>query len=448
MAVETIAGQIRKLKVFQPQTRRNVMNNKYKVLKGARLIDGVSNDPVENAVLVIKGEKIEAVGKADTVSIPQGAEVIDTTGKTIMPGLIDAHVHFAGLKSMGQLSWFMDDPLVHGMRGVIDAWKTIDAGFTTVRDAGGVFALHLKTVINEGGCVGPRIVAAGRLITQTGGHGDHIHSLPVDFVVPRIGVARIADGVAEVRKAAREQIREGADFLKIMTTGGVMSERDVSTSSQYSIDEIRAFVEEAENVGVRTSSHAQGTIGIKNALIGGVKVIEHGTFLDDDCIDLMVTNNHYLVPTLAIVEAIVLHGAEAGVLSSSINKAKIAQKAVLESFKRAYKAGVLCGLGTDYLSDPMSPLGANAVELELYVKKAGLSPMETIICATKNNAEILDMIDKIGTLEPGKLADVIIVDGDPLKDITVLSDRKNIIKVYKGGTEVPRLEATFLRSGV
>lgn len=424
------------------------MMNKYRVLKGARLIDGTGNDPIEDAVLVIKSEAIEAVGKADTVNIPQGAEVIDTTGKTIMPGLIDAHVHFAGLKSMGQLSWFMDDPLVHGMRGVIDAWKIIDAGFTTVRDAGGVFALHLKTVINENGCVGPRIVAAGRVITQTGGHGDSIHSLPVDFVTPRMGLGRIADGVAEVRKAAREQIREGADFLKIMTTGGVMSERDVSASSQYSIEEIRAFVEEAENVGVRTSSHAQGTRGIKNALIGGVKVIEHGTYLDDECLELMVKNNHYLVPTLAIVEAIVVHGAKAGVFPHSIHKAEIAQEAVLKSFKRAYKADVLCGLGTDYLSDPMSPLGANAVELEMYVKKAGLTPMETIVCATKNNAEILDMTDKIGTLEPGKLADVIVVEGDPLQDITVLRDRKKILKVYKGGAEVPRLEATYLRSGV
>ena len=428
--------------------RREVMMHKYRVLKGARLIDGTGNDPIENAVLVIKGEAIEAVGKADTVSIPQGAEVIDTTGKTIMPGLIDAHVHFAGLKSMGQLSWFMDDPLVHGMRGVIDAWKIIDAGFTTVRDAGSIFALHLKTVINESGCVGPRIVAAGRVITQTGGHGDSIHSLPVDFVTPRMGLARIADGVAEVRKAAREQIREGADFLKIMTTGGVMSERDVSASSQYSIEEIRAFVEEAENVGVRTSSHAQGTRGIKNALIGGVKVIEHGTYLDDECLELMVKNNHYLVPTLAIVEAIVVHGAKVGVFPHSIHKAEIAQEAVLESFKRAYKADVLCGLGTDYLSDPMSPLGANAVELEMYVKRAGLTPMETIVCATKNNAEILDMTDKIGTLEPGKLADFIVVEGDPLQDITVLRDRKKILKVYKGGAEVPRLEATYLRSGV
>jgi imidazolonepropionase-like amidohydrolase len=421
------------------------MSNKIKVLKGARLIDGTGKDPINNSVLVIKGEVIESVGQAGTVTYPRDAEIIDASGKTAMPGLIDAHLHLFGLKSMSQLTWVMDDPLVHAIRGVTDVWKIIDAGFTTVRDLGSVYALHLKTVVNEGGCIGPRIVAAGRCITQTGGHADIIHSLPIEFVTPRCGSARIADGVAEVRKAAREQLRDGADFLKIMTTGGVMSERDASTSCQYSLEEIRAFVEEAANVGVRTSSHAQGTRGIKNALVGGVKVIEHGFWLDDECIDLMVKNNHYLVPTLAIVDTIVVNGAKIGVLPHSIQKAKFAQEAHLASFKKAYKAGVFCGLGTDYLTDPMSPMGENAVELEMYVKRAGLTPMQTIVCATKNNAEVLDMSDKIGTLEAGKLADVIVVDGDPLVDIAVLRNRKNILKIYKGGNEVPRLEATNLR---
>jgi imidazolonepropionase-like amidohydrolase len=421
------------------------MAEDYLVLRGGKIIDGNGGNPVDNGTLVIKGEKIEAVGNTGAVSYPKNAKVIDVNGKTVMPGLIDAHIHLGGLKSMSQLTWFMDDPLVHAMRGVIDVWKLIDAGFTTVRDLGSVYALHLKTVISEGGCIGPRIVAAGRAITQTGGHADVIHSLPIEFVTPRMGIGRIADGVAEVRKAAREQLRDGADFLKIMTTGGVMSERDVSTSCQYSLEEIRAFVEEAANVGVKTSSHSHATPGIKNALIGGVKVIEHGLWLDDECIDLMVKNNHYLVPTLAIVEAIIVNGPKVGVLPHSIHKAKFAQEAHLASFKKAYKAGVFCGLGTDYLTDPMSPMGENAVELEMYVKRAGLTPMQTIVCATKNNAEVLDMSDRIGTLEAGKLADVIVVDGDPLVDITVLRNRKNILKIYKGGNEVPRLEATNLR---
>ena len=422
------------------------MADEYKVISGGRLIDGTGKNPIMDSVLVIKGERIEVVGSAESVSFPSDAEVIDASSKTVMPGLIDAHIHLMGSRSLSQLSWYIDDPMVRGMRGVIDCWKLIDAGFTTVRDCGGVYALHLRAVIDEGGCIGPRILAAGRAITQTGGHGDILHSLPIESAV-RMGLGRVADGVDEVRKAAREQIRAGADFLKIMTTGGVMSERDVSASCQFCIDEIKAFVAEAENVGFRTSTHAQGTRGIKNALTGGVKVIEHGFYLDDECLELMVKGNHYLVPTLAIVDAIVVHGPKVGVLPHSIHKAKIAQERHLESFKRGYKAGVVCGLGTDYLTDPMTPMGANAIELEMYVNRAGLTPMETIVCATKNNAEILDMGDQIGTLEPGKLADIIVVEGDPVQNIAVLADRKNILRIYKGGQEVPRLNATYLRGG-
>jgi imidazolonepropionase-like amidohydrolase len=160
----------------------------------------------------------------------------------------------------------------------------------------------------------------------------------------------------------------------------------------------------------------------------------------------MIKNSHYLVPTLSIVQAIIEHGPKVGVLPRSIHKAEIAQGMHLESFKRAFKAGVICGLGTDYLTDPMSPMGKNAVELEMYVNRAGLTPMETIVCATKNNAEVLDMSDKIGTLEPGKLADLIVVDGDPLQDISILQDLQNILMVYKGGKEMPRLNAPDLRS--
>ena len=421
------------------------MSDKFKVFKHARLIDGTGRQPIEDSVLVVNGEHIEDVGLSGSVGYPSDAEVVDIAGKTVMPGLIDAHIHLMGAKSMGQLSWYMDDPMVHGMRGVIDCWKIIDAGFTTVRDCGGLYALHLKKVVNEGACIGPRILAAGRAITQTGGHADVLHSLPVESA-ERMGLGRVADGVPEVRKAAREQIRAGADFLKTMTTGGVMSERDVSASCQFSIEEIKAFVEEADNVGFRTSTHAQGTRGIKNALVAGVKVIEHGFYLDDECLDIMIQNGHYLVPTLSIVQAIIEHGPKAGVLPHSIHKAKIAQEMHLESFKRAFKAGVICGLGTDYLTDPGSPMGENAVELEMYVNRAGLTPMETIVCATKNNAEVLDMTDQIGTLEPGKLADLIVVDGDPLQDISILRDRQNILMVYKGGREVPRLSAPDLRS--
>jgi imidazolonepropionase-like amidohydrolase len=413
------------------------MKEQIVALKGGRLIDGNGGTPVENAIVVIKGDRIATVGKAEAVSIPPEAEVIDVTGKTVMPGLIDAHLHFLGIKSMNQVTWIIDPPHLRGMRAVMDAWRVVDAGFTTVRDCGGMLAIFLKQAIEEGSIVGPRIMAAGLAISQTAGHADW-HFVPQEWG-ERLMLGRVADGVAEVRKAAREQLREGADFLKIMTTGGVMSEKDKPTASQFSLEEIRAFVQEARNAGVKTATHAQGTQGIKNALLAGIDSIEHGFYLDDECIEMMLQQGTYLVPTFAIAEAIVTKGPEVGVLEASLEKARNVQKVQVKAFRRAFLAGVKCGLGTDYLSDPMSPMGENAVELAMYVKKVGLSPMEAIVCATRNNADLLGLADQLGTLEVGKLADLIVVDGDPLQDITVLCIRANISQVFKGGTPIPRL---------
>ena len=408
-------------------------------LSGGKLIDGNGGAPVENTVVVIRGKRIEAVGRVETVRVPQGAEVIDVTGKTVMPGLIDAHLHLLGIRSMSQVTWLIDPPHLRGMRAVMDAWRLVDAGFTTVRDCGGMLAIYLKGAVEEGSIIGPRIVAAGLAVSQTAGHADW-HFVPREWN-ERLMLGRLADGVAEVRKAAREQLREGADFLKIMTTGGVMSEKDEPTASQFSMEEIRAFVEEAHNAGVKTATHAQGTQGIKNALLADIDSVEHGFYLDDECIELMLKQGSFLVPTLAIVESIVTRGGEAGVMEASIKKARTIQQVQVQAFKKAYQAGVKCGLGTDYLSDPMSPMGENAVELEMYVKKAGFSPMEAILCATRNNAELLGLQDDLGTLEAGKQADLIVVDGDPLQDIAVLRDKTNIIRVFKGGAQVPRLNA-------
>jgi imidazolonepropionase-like amidohydrolase len=408
-------------------------------LTGGKIIDGSGAPPQQNGAVLVRGERIEAVGPAGAVGIPPQAEVIDATGQTVMPGLIDGHLHLLGIKSMNQVTWIVDPPHLRGMRAVMDTWRLIDAGFTTVRDCGGLLALYLKQAIAEGSVIGPRIVAAGMALSQTAGHADW-HFVPKEWG-ERALLGRVADGVAEVRRAAREQLREGADFLKIMTTGGVMSEKDAPTASQYSMEEIRAFVEEARNAGVRTATHAQGTQGIKNALLAGVDSIEHGFYLDDECIELMLAQGAFLVPTFAVLQAILTKGPEAGVMESSLKKARQVQQVQTQAFRRAYDAGVKCGLGTDYLSDPTSPMGGNAIELQMYVEKADLSPLEAIVCATRNNAELLGLADDLGTLEPGKLADLILVDGDPLEDIAVLRDRARIARVFKGGTPVPRLNA-------
>ena len=406
-------------------------------LKGGRVIDGTGADPVDDSLVLIAGRKIQAVGPAGQLSLPLGAKVIDVSGKTVMPGLIDAHLHLLGIKSMNQVTWIIDDPHVRVIRAAAGARRCLDAGFTTVRDAGGALALYVKRAIQEGAILGPRIVASGRVISQTAGHGDW-HFVPVEWN-ERLQLGRLADGVSEVRKAAREQLREGADMLKIFTTGGVMSEKDKPTSCQYSMDEIYAFVEEAHNAGVRTGTHAQGTQGIKNAVLAGVDNVDHGIYLDDEVIELMLEKGTTLVPTLAIVDAIVTHGREMGVMETSVRKAESVQAVHIESFSKAFAAGVVCGLGTDYLSDPASPMGDNAIELEIYVHKVGLSPMEAIVCATRNNAAVLGLQEQIGTLEAGKQADLIVVNGDPLADIAVLRDRRKIEAVYLGGQPVTRL---------
>ena len=406
-------------------------------LVGGRLIDGTGGEPVADAIVLIAGDEIKQAGPAAQVPVPAGAMVIDVRGKTVLPGLIDGHLHLLGIKSMNQVTWLVDEPHVRAIRAAKDAWRCLDAGYTTIRDAGGMLAIYAKAAIEEGGVPGPRIIASGLALSQTAGHADW-HFVPVEWN-ERVQLGRLADGVSEVRKAAREQLREGADMLNIMTTGGVMSEKDQPTSCQYSMEEIRAFVEEARNAGVRSGSHAQGTRGIKNAVLAGVDNIEHGMYLDDEVIDLMLERGTTLVPTLAIVDSIVKNGRKAGVLEGSVRKAENVQAAHIASFKKAYAAGVICGCGTDYLSDPLSPMGANADEILIYVDKVGLSPMEAIVCATRNNAIVLGLQDQIGTLEPGKQADLIVVDGDPLADISVLRQCEKILTVYKGGKVMPRM---------
>ena len=218
-----------------------------------------------------------------------------------------------------------------------------------------------------------------------------------------------------------------------------MSEKDLPTSSQYTIEEIKAIVDEARHVGIKTASHAQGTLGIKNALYAGVDTVEHGFYLDDEAVELMVKQNTFFTPTLAIVEAIVTKGARAGVPEVSLNKAHSVQEAQRRSFEKACKAGVKIACGTDYLSDPfLGPMGENAIELELMVK-AGRPAMDVIVSATKINAEALGLENSLGTLERGKWADLIVVRGDPSKNISVLRNRANIDSVFKGGVKMPRL---------
>jgi imidazolonepropionase-like amidohydrolase len=407
------------------------MSEKYLVLKG-KIIDGTGKDPVSDSVIVINGNKIEEIGLSSNVKVPGDAKIVEVgEDSTIMPGLIDAHLHLMGSTGLNSVFWTLESEIVKAMRVTTGLKPLIEAGFTTVRDAGGL-GLYLNRVIKEGLLrPTPRIFSANKVLSQTAGHGD-VHTLPLDFV-EKYGFGRICDGADDCRKAAREQFREGADFIKICSTGGVLSERDKSEWSQFTMEELGAIVEEARRVDSYVASHAQGAEGINNALKAGVKTIEHGIYMDEEGFDLMLEKDAVVVPTFSIVERLVTKGKEHNVPEYGIVKSNIAHQAHLETIRKAKKAGVKIALGTDFVNVPLLPFGENSLELEIFVNKIGFSPMEAIVAGTKIGGEALQMGDKIGTLEKGKLADLIVVKGDPSEDISCLRNVNNILTVIKDG---------------
>lgn len=398
-------------------------------LKGGKLIDG-NGGIVENSGVLIQDDKIVMVGKANSIEYPSDTEVVDVQGQTVMPGLIDAHVHLVGVKNLNLAASAFEPKEVQMGRALNDLKKLTDCGFTSVRDVGSPIAVHIKQLIKEGEYKGPNIRTSNKVLSQTGGHGD-FHMLPIQLVNGNIG--RLCDGVDEVRKAAREQFREGADFIKICSSGGVLSEKDDPRSPQFTIDEISAIVYEAEAVGSYVASHAQSTLGIKNALKAGVKTIEHGILIDDEGIEMMLKYDAILVPTLSIVKRIVEVGHQYGVPEFGLRKAKHYYDLHIENMKKAFQAGVKIALGTDFCGcDPVEH-GENGLELELLVNDIGFSPMEAIIAGTKVAAESMALGDLVGTITVGKQADILVVDGDPLKNISVLTNTDNIKKVYVAG---------------
>ncbi len=399
-----------------------------KIAVMGRIIDGTGKAPFEGVVL-IDGKKIEKVGLTNEVTIPPKAKTIEVKDGTILPGLIDCHVHLMGERTLDFMKSAFEPSELKAVRAAEDCSKLLEAGFTSVRDVGGL-GIYLKRAVEEGEIRGPRILSAFKILSQTAGHGD-MHSLPLDIAV-RVGFSRLCDGADDCRKAAREQFREGADFIKICTTGGVLSERDLPTSAQFTMDEIRAIVEEAQRVGSFVAAHAEGTQGIKNAIRGGVKTIEHGDFIDDEGIKLMLENGNILVPTFSIGERIISDGEKYKVPSWGIKKMHQLWEVQSTNFKKAKNAGVKIAAGTDFGGGPLTPHGENAQELELLVKE-GLTPMEAIMAATKTGAEALNMKEEIGTLEAGKFADLIVVSGDPLSDISILRKTENIKVVIKAG---------------
>jgi len=399
-----------------------------KVIKNAYLVDGSGKKPVKDTTIIIKSNTIDEVSK--TVDAPKGAEVIDAAGKTVMPGLIDAHVHICSNGDANVMSALGYTPGLVQLFGAYNAVKTLDAGYTTIRDMGAPsgFALSLKRAIEMGVARGPRIIAPGKIIGMTGGHADFY--LPSGVTYKEMSL--ISDGPIETRRSARINLREGADFIKICTSGGVMSPTDPVDTPQLTIDEIKAVCDETHQVGKFVASHAHGPTGIMNALLGGVKSIEHGSIQTKETVRAMVEHDAIHVPTLVASWNIVQKGTAAGIPEWAVIKAKEIAEYPPKSLMLCYKAGVKVAAGTD-AGTPFNCHGENAKELELMVA-AGLKPIEAITCATKVGAEACWLGAKTGTIEKGKWADLIVVNGDPTADVKILQDKTKIRLVMKAGS--------------
>ena len=392
-------------------------------IKAGLLIDGNGGEPVENATILIKGKKITAVGRAERVEIPGSAEIVDASGKTVMPGLIDSHVHI--MTNSASLEQRLFTPkAVSYFQAADNLRRMLRAGFTTTRDGGEADA-GLRQAIEMGLISGPRLVVSG-CIGQTGGLLEKRY--PSGSQIVNEGFWRICDGVEEVRKTVRKVLRERVDFVKVFATGGVGAPQGHPFISEWTLAELKVVVEEANRCGVGIMAHAEGAEGIKNALRAGVTSIEHGYVLDDEAINLFLEADTFLVPTLHISTH-----ETSGLSEPSRQKKEQLLRAQEGCFRRACKAGVKIALGTDAFREDMH--GTNAVELELMMEHGGLSAIEAIVAGTRNAAHCCLLGDQVGTLEAGKLADILLVDGDPLADIKVLQDPKRIT-VYKEGAVI------------
>lgn len=396
------------------------------------LIDGVSENPSKDAVVVCEGDRIVEVTPQEDFNAGD-TRVIDHSDEVVIPGLIDAHLHLKGWPSMDQSDYLTYDVAAGAARATTHLERLLEAGFTTVRDVDSRTALGLKKAVEEGAISGPSIHTSHRAIYQTGGHGD-AHFLPYEWVEEWNPYdPALCDGVVECKKEARKRIRDGVDLIKIGTTGGVLSEKDHPDQSQMTDGEIAAITQEAHRVGIPVAAHAQGAEGIKNALRNGVDTIEHGIYIDDEGIDLLLETDGVLVPTLAIVDRICKHGAEFGIPDFGLEKAREAREAHFDAVRRAYDAGVTIALGTDFVGPELVPHGENAEEAVLYVEQCGMEPMDAVKAATSEAAKTLKE-QEVGAIEPGRFADLLVLDESPLEEIRVLTD--SIAMVYKHGDRV------------
>lgn len=392
-------------------------------IRAAKLIDPKNGSTIANPVVIIEDDKVKAVGAG--LPIPSGAELIDLKTATLLPGLIDCHTHITGQPTDYYEDIFRRSPIDYAVIAHLYAKRTLDAGFTTVRDVGApeYLDIALKRAIDRGDIPGPRMIAAGLAISSTGGHGDLTGFSPY---VKIEGLSNIADGVDEVRKLVRTNVKFGADVIKVLAGGGVLSEEEAVGGPQFSQPELDALVEEARMWGRKVAAHAHGPEPIKRAIRAGVASVEHASLIDDEGIRLAKEHGTFLVMDIYNDDYILAEYSRMGYPEKIINKERQVGRLQRENFQKAVRAGVKMAFGTDA---GVYPHGWNAKQFA-HMVRWGMTPMQAIQAATVNAADLLGWSGKVGEVSAGAYADLIAVAGDPLADVTQL---EHPVFVMKGG---------------
>jgi imidazolonepropionase-like amidohydrolase len=395
-------------------------------IHAGRVLDVRTGLYLSDQIVWIEGERIKAIGKASEISprLPAKVKTIDLSNATVLPGLIDCHTHLTMTPYDSGPAGMRKSYPRQALTGARNARVTLEAGFTTVRNVGadGYSDIALRDAINAGDVPGPRMLASGPALSITGGHADN------NYLAPQYNWSDdgVADGVAGVTLKVREDIKYGADVIKFMATGGVLSEGDNPALAQYSPEEMKAIVDTAHGLGRKVAAHAHGATGIKYAVLAGVDSIEHGSYINDEDIELMKQRGTYLVPTVYLEDWLMENVQSLGLTPNMIEKAKTVMPIAQEHLSHAFRSGVKIAFGTDAA---VYPHGLNAHEFGKMVSM-GMTPLQAIQAATVNAADLIGWTDRVGAIEPGKFADIIAVQGDPLADVHVL---ENVHFVMKGG---------------